>query len=476
MTVASFNRTIRKSSNAPRTETELRLNLAPLPLSELGLAERLLRDHGHDLRYWKGLDLWLHWDGTRWITDNGERMERLAWQVIRGLGVEASGASEDHRAKILKFALTAEKAKVVKAVVSVCRSADPASFETVSTEHLDANPLLLNVKNGTLDLKTGQLVGFDRSHLITKTAPVEYSDTAECPQWLAFLYQIFQGDQELIRFVQTMAGYCLTGSTVEQVFFILYGKGANGKTTLLNILQHLLGEYAATVSPDLVLAGRPGRDAERATPAKARINGRRLLVATESGPDRKLAEDVVKQITGSDRVTARLPYAQAEVEFTPVGKLLLATNHQPELGSVDHGTRRRVKLIPFTVTIPPEEQDRQLEQKLRDELPGILRWAVQGCLLWQKQGLGDPSAVKAATSDYLDSQDDLAPFIERCCDIDAAATVTTKAMKRAYTQHCIAEGIEPKSDKAFATLLKQRDGVTAWRGKAERGFRGLRLK
>jgi putative DNA primase/helicase len=443
----------------------------------MGLAERLLRDYARDLRYCESSDSWLCWNGKMWVQDTGQKMEHLAWKVIRGLGAEASDALDDERRqKILKFALTAEKAKTVKATVTLCRSADPKSFTSVSTDDLDADPFLLNVKNGTLNLRTGELGAFDRSHHITKMAPVEYSDTAECPQWLTFLDRIFQGDQGLIRFVQKMAGICLTGSIEEQVFFILYGKGANGKSTLLNVLESLLGEYAATVSPDLVLAGRSSKDAERATPAKARIQGRRLLIATESEPNRRLAEDVVKQVTGGDRIAARVPYAKCEIQFKPVGKLLLATNHQPELASVDHGTLRRVKLVPFSVQIPREEQDKQLEQKLKRELPGILRWAVEGCKAWQDEGLGDPPAIKEATARYLDDQDVLAPFIDACCELDPEATVTNRDMRAAYARYCEAEQVEPKSDKALTTLLKQRDGVTTWRTNSDRGYQGIRLK
>lgn len=477
MTAAPIEKVIRRSSNSPRADNVQRLKLSTAPLTEMGLAERLLRDHGRDLRYCESVDGWLYWNGRVWVQDTGAKMERIACRVIRGLGAEASAAQDDEqRRKILKFALTAEKAKTVKATVALCRAADPASFTSVSLDDLDADPFLLNVRNGTLCLRTGQLGDFDRSHHITKMAPVEYNDTAECPQWLAFLDRVFQGDQELIRFVQKMVGNCLTGSTEEQAFFILYGKGANGKSTFLNVLQSILGDYAATVSADLVLAGRSNKDAERATPAKARIQGRRLLVATESEPNRKLAEDVVKQVTGGDKITARLPYAKAEIQFTPVGKLLLATNHQPELASVDHGTKRRVKMVPFAVQIPPEEQDKQLEQKLKGEQSGILRWAVEGCLAWRTEGLGEPPAVREATALYLDDQDALAPFIETCCELDPTATVTHKELKAAYARFCETEQIEAKSDKAFATLLKQRDGVKAWRTKAARGYQGLRIK
>ncbi|MFN8708628.1 MAG: phage/plasmid primase, P4 family [Planctomyces sp.] len=467
---------VRRSSNSPRTDNVRQLKLKPLPLTELGLAERLLRDHARDLRYCEGTDSWMCWDGKMWVQDTRVKLERIACQVIRGLGAEASAADHEQRREILKFAVSAERAKTVKATVALCRAANPSSITTLSQDELDPDPFLLNVKNGTLCLRTGKLGNFDRSHHITKMAPVEYSDTAECPQWLAFLDRVFQGDQELIRFVQKMVGYSLTGSTGEQVFFILHGKGANGKSTFLNVIQFVLGEYAATVSADLVLAGRTNKDAERATPAKARIQGRRLLVATESEPNRKLAEDVVKQVTGGDKITARLPYAKSEIQFTPVGKLLLATNHQPELASVDHGTKRRVKLVPFAVQIPPAEQDKQLEQKLRGEQSGILRWAVEGCLAWLAEGLGEPPAVREATALYLDDQDALAPFIETCCELDSTATVTHKELKAAYTRFCETEQIEAKSDKAFATLLKQRDGVKAWRTKAARGYQGLRLK
>lgn len=265
---------------------------------------------------------------------------------------------------------------------------------------LDRDPWLLNVKNGTVDLRTGELRPHKRDDLITKIVPVEYDSEASCPTWLAFLNRIMDGNERLIAFLQRAAGYSLTASTQEQCFFLLYGTGANGKSVFLTTLLAVMGDYGIQAAPDLLLA----KSGESHPTEVADLFGARLVVATETEAGRRLAENLVKQHTSGDRLKARF-MRQDFFEFEATFKIWLATNNKPIVKGTDYAIWRRIKLIPFTVTIPPEERDKSLPAKLRQELHGILAWAVQICLEWQKYGLNEPQEVTAATCAYRDEQD-----------------------------------------------------------------------
>jgi putative DNA primase/helicase len=340
----------------------------------------------------------------------------------------------------------------------------------VSPQQLDSNPWVLNVLNGTLDLRTGQLREHRREDLITKLAPVAYDPEAPCPRWEAFLSRIFAGDAELIRFVQKAVGYSLTGSTQEQCFFILYGTGANGKTTLMQTVSALLKDYARQTATETLLVQRgdgPRNDL-------ARLQGARFVYASETEGGRKLAEALVKQLTGGDTLTARFLYSE-HFEFQPMFKLWLAVNHKPVVQGTDHAIWRRIRLLPFIVTIPVAEQDKRLIEKLRDELPGILRWAVEGCLLWQQEGLEPPQAVKRATGDYRSEMDVIAAFIQNCCVVEPQGKVSTSELYEEYAGWCTQMGETPVSQKALAAALKER-GCTPGRSGGGRLWCGIALK
>jgi putative DNA primase/helicase len=278
---------------------------------------------------------------------------------------------------------------------------DAGALLPMPSDTLDSDPYLFNVENGTLDLRTGLQRPHNPADRITKLAPVVYDPTATAATWDQFLARIFTGDRELIRFIQRAVGYSLTGLTTEQVMFLLWGTGQNGKSTFITTLQALFGDYARQTAFDTFLA------ASKSTPGAARpdivrLRGARLISALEAPAGARLAETVVKSLTGGDIISARDLYSSGS-EFRMEGKLWLAANNKPEIRGTDLAIWRRIRLVPFTVTIPEEEKDPQLADKLRAELPGILNWAVEGLAVWQREGLGVPVAVERATAEKFDN-------------------------------------------------------------------------
>jgi putative DNA primase/helicase len=430
------------------------------PLTDLGNARRFIAKHGHNLRYVPHWKKWLIWDGVRWAEDAINEITYLATETIRGLYGEVHRI-EDHE-KRTGFARHLVHSESHSRIVSMLKLAESVPGVAATPELLDADPWALNLLNGTLNLRTGQLREHRREDRITKLAPVAYDPEAQCPRWDAFLFRVLGGDTELIRFVQKAVGYTLTGSTEEQCFLILYGTGANGKSTLIQTLRALLSDYArqTPIETLLVKSGDGPRN------DVARLHGARFVAAVEAESGKRLAEALVKQLTGGDTVTARFLYGE-HFEFQPTFKLWLAVNHKPVVQGTDHAIWRRIRLLPFTVTIPEGEQDRQLAEKLQAELPGILRWAVEGCLLWQQEGLAVPLVVKQATSGYRSEMDVGAAFIAQCCVLEPQQTVSSGDLYTAYKAWCEDMGESPMSQKALADMLKER-GCT--RGRTRNGI------
>lgn len=417
--------------------------------TDLGNAERLAHDHRNDLRYCHQWSKWLHWDGARFAVDDVGRVIELAKQSVRSIYHEAANTEDDQaRTALVKHARSSEKWQRIQAMIQKAQS-EPGI--PVRPDDLDRDPWLLACKNGTIDLRTGKLLESNRAHLITKVAPVAYDPAADCPVFLEFLDQIMNGDAELIDFLQRAIGYSLTGTTVERVVFILWGTGKNGKSTLLELLRTIFGDYAMR-TPTETLMVRRGSEIPNDI---ARLKGVRFVSASESEEGQRLAEARIKDITGGDMISARFMRGEF-FDFLPSFKLWLATNHKPVIRGTDNAIWDRIKLIPFRVRIPDSKQDKHLREKLAAEAPGILAWAVQGCLAWQRDGLGDPVKVREATKGYRAEMDVLGSFIEECCVVAEHCRATAAQLYAAYSRWCEDAGERSITKTAMGKQLTER--------------------
>ena len=443
----------------------------PYACTDVGNAHRLVAAHGENLRYvarWG----WHVWDGRRWAKDDLGRVYELAKKTARAIYREAAGEENDDRRKALAgWAKTSESVTRIRAMVELART-DPAV--AIAAEAMDAEPWLLTVENGTVDLRSGELGGHRREHLSTKLAPVSYAPDIEAPAWEAFLEGVLP-DEEVRHYLRRLAGCALIGAVVEHVLAFFYGTGANGKSTLLKALLGVFGDYGRQSDATLLLESR---HAEHPT-AVARLAGARLVACIEAGAGRRLAEVMVKHLTGGDRVAARFMH-QDFFEFDPTWTVLLAANHKPVVRGTDHAIWRRIHLVPFTVTIPADEQDHGLGDKLGAERAGILAWAVRGCLEWQKEGLGVPACVVAATENYRAEMDVLGDFLEECCDVDPAAEVLASELYAAYRRWAEAAVVDPFNQTVFGRLLNEHgfeaSQATQGANKGRKMRSGLRLQ
>jgi putative DNA primase/helicase len=368
--------------------------------------------------------------------------------TAESIAEEAMQFDGDKRKELQAHWRRSESESRLKAMVNLAATEPEIA---IKPNVLDCDPLLFNVLNGTLDLRTGTLRDHDPEDFITKLAPVEFGPEATCPRWGGFLDRIFGGDEELIQFVQRAVGYSLTGSTEEQCLFLLHGRGANGKTTLIETLRALLGDYAAHAEFSTFLNHRQAQVRNDL----ARLAGARLVSAVEMDQGGQLSESVVKQVTGGDVVTARFLFHEF-FEFRPQFKVLLAANHKPRVRGTEHAIWRRIRLVPFAVTIPEDEQDHGLLAALIDELPGILTWAVEGCLAWQQDGLGQATAVRDATGEYRREMDGLHEFLRERCVLAPEAKAGATELYDEYRHWCEEVSEKAVSRTAFGLMLAER--------------------
>lgn len=375
---------------------------AIVEFSEDALAEEFSQRHKDNLRYVNQWGRWLIWDGRRWKHEETLQAQDLAREIVREAAIEHASCGNTPRQSG-----QIASAKTVSATERLAR-ADRRHASTV--DEWDKDCFLLNTPGGTVDLRNGNHYPHQQGDMITKIT--EATPGGECPKWMDFLDQIFDSDQGLIKYIQRMVGYCLSGSTKEHALFFLFGTGGNGKSVFLNTIAGILGDYSRTAPMEMFAASRN----ERHPTDLASLKGARLVCAQETEQGQRWAESKIKALTGGDTITARF-MRQDSFEFAPEFKLVVSGNQKPAIRNIDDGIRRRIHLVPFTVTISGNRRNPNLEEELRKEWPGILAWAIEGYLEWQKIGLAPPPAVQDATSQHLIDEDAIGRFISERCDL-----------------------------------------------------------
>lgn len=421
----------------------------PRNRTDIGNAERLVDRYGNDLYFDHTTELWMVWNEDRWLRDEDGQHQTMAKETVRAIYAEAEAEPDDTtRRAIAQHAMRSESDARIDAMLSQARS-DRAI--AVTSKVWDTDLWALNCLNGTIDLRTGELRPHRREDRITKLAPVFYDPEARAPLWAAFLARIMDNNNDVIRFLQRASGYSASGLTRERVVMILWGMGANGKSTFLNTVAGVLGDYAKPADPGLLLAHRN----ERHPTGIADLFGARFVTAVETGSGKRLNEELLKWLTSTDLLKAR--YMRRDFfTFVPTHTFWLAVNRRPVIRGTDKAIWDRIRLVPFVVTIPEKEQDRELEFKLREESSGILRWIVEGCVAWQHEGLVAPEAVIEAGKDYREESDTLGRFLEECCIEDKGAETESNDLYKAYTVWCLANNERAETQTALGTLLGDR--------------------
>lgn len=459
------------------------LPTAPLPLSarprtDTGNAERLIEAFGADLRWSTVAERWLVWDGKRWAEDPGGEVARRAKATVRAMRAEAAALPEgEERTQLSRWAVASESRGRLSAMIDLARHEPGVA---VAADSLDSSPWLLNVLNGTVDLRNGQLWPHERADLITRVAPVEYNPDATSEVWDRFLADATDGDDELASFLARLVGYSLTGSTEEEVMILVHGPSGSGKSSFIESVKAMLGPGYARTADFESLVHRPTSSGPRADIAD--LAGARLVASIEVDEGRRLASALVKSLTGSDTVRARRLYREA-FEYVPQFCLWLVANYAPRISSADSGMWRRVLRVPFEHVVPAERRDPKVKAVLRDPALGgqaILAWAVQGCLDWhQGGGLRVPERVLMATAAYKAESDEFAGFLGAECVLDPKRWTPSSTLRSAYEGWCQDNGEEPVSAKAFGTELSSRGLSPVKRrmggGEAVRGWVGIGL-
>ena len=419
--------------------------------TDLGNARRFVARYRGAVLYCEAWGRWFLWDSMRWAEDERLEIMARAADLIRSLyAVAKKIKDEDERKAFLSHLIKSESHRSIHAMVTLAKSDRTVARHP---DDFDNDQWLCAVKNGTLDLRTGQLRSHDQKDMITKLAPVVYDPSARCPNWLAFLDMIMLGRQSLADFLKRALGSSLTGITSDKAMFILYGPGGdNGKSTMVEVIEMLLGNYARRTPVETFLKKREGSIPNDI----ARLRGARFVWAAENDRGVRLAESLIKEMTGGDRMAARFLHGEF-FEFMPTFKIWFATNHKPTIRG-DAAIWRRLKLVPFDYTIPKDRQKKRHEvmAMFQSELPGILNWAIEGCLEWQRDGLGVPDEVINATREYESEQDTFSMFLEEKCVRVANARVLSLALYREYKTWAEEHGETAASHKTFASLMSER--------------------
>lgn len=433
-------------------------NVAAPDFSEEALALEFAELHETDLRFVAQWGRWLRWDGRRWEKDETQIAFDLARALCRNA---ASQCSQKGAARKLASAGT---------VAAVQRLAQTDRRIAATTDKFDAVPREINTPSGIVTLSTGEIRAHDPFAYHSKITVV--APDGDCPLWLEFLDRVMDGDSEMIAYLRRVFGYTLSGLTSEHCLFFAHGYGANGKSTMLNAVAGLLGDYAQTAMIETFVASH----FDRHPTELASLAGARFVTAIETEEGRAWAESRIKALTGGDKIAARF-MRRDPFEFVPAFKLFIGGNHRPQIRNVDEAIRRRVHLIPFNVTIPPKERDQTLPDRLRDEWPGIFAWMIDGYLDWQEQGLAPPQTVIDATAEYLDAQDSFSLWLEECCKTGSDVYKASSAeLWGSWSDWAKQAGEEAGSQKRLAEALKVRGFMSKRSSGGTRGFSGIFVK
>jgi putative DNA primase/helicase len=424
-------------------------------LTDMGNAERFGDLFAEVARYCTPWKKWVIWNKRHWAKDSALRVQELAKECVRRIkmGADKFNDNPEKQKHWMKWYWKSQSSERLGAMVKQARS-----ILAVSPEDFDKDPWLLNVKNGTIDLKTGGLKKHDRKDLITKMAPVNYDKNAKYPTFKRFINDIMLGDPELTGFLQRFLGYSLTGDTRERVFVVFYGSaGKNGKSTLLERIKDVMGDYAISTRAETLLSKEKGA----LTNDIARLYGSRFVCANESEEGKKLDEPTIKELAGGeDTVTARFMYGEY-FDFRPNFKICLRTNHLPKVSADSQAIWDRIRLVPFDMRVRSDDdpdgtvpEDKSLKEKLRGELDGILMWCLEGCLTWQREGLMAPKRVRNATREYREEEDRTAAFLEDLCILEGE----TKAgdILEAYKAWCVKNNYRPCGSQKLHARLKKK--------------------
>jgi putative DNA primase/helicase len=432
------------------------------PMTDLGYARRFIEVYGDRLRFVVAWNRWLIWDGTRWAHDSDGQAQR--WMKVIARTVTSAVLLGKASKETLRAAKRAESNSGVKGALALA-STEPEI--AVSPDDLDADPYLLNCRNGIVDLRTGELRSHDPVLLLTKMTGAAYSPQAAGPEFVKFLERI-QPDESMREYLARLLGHTLEGTVTAHILPILQGDGANGKSTLIEAVMKALGDYADAADPDLLRA----RTFDAHPTGVADLYGLRLALLHESDAGHRLAEGTVKRLTGGDRLKARR-MREDFWSFEPSHTFVMLTNHRPVVGGTDEGIWRRLRLVPFEVVIPPEERDEDLSSKLAAEADAVLAWLVAGYRAWRADGFTEPQQVTEATDAYRAESDPLGRFLSERCLLMAGYHVGSTELFTAYEWWCEAEREDPGTPTAFGNALKAK-GFESYRSNGIR-WRGIGL-
>lgn len=434
------------------------------PYTDEGNGQFFALKFGQETRWCEAEGKWMAWDGQRW-TDAGKDAGIRAHSALNALYREADGLPEEQAKQALKWATRSASRARMEAMVATAKR-----FLPVQPDEFDCDQYLLCLANGVLSLRTGDLRSPRREDMLRLMSPVQFDANAKCPRWTQFVNEVFEPHPDLLPFIQRAIGYSLTGDIREHSMFILYGGGANGKSTMLAVLQTLLGEYSGTLAHSSLMA----KDNNSMTNDWAKLRGKRFAVAQETREGAALDEAVVKSMTSGDRVSVRALY-QDFFEMDPRFKIWLASNHLPKITGSDDAIWRRIKLIPFDVSFLGRE-DKTLVPTLMTELPGILNWAVEGCLAWQAQGLGTATAIEAATGGYKDASDVVRLWAAERCEFHGEFSSRGAQLYGDYKDWCTTRGEKAMTSTMFGRRVSGLAGVSKRHAATGAVYDGINLQ